>query len=103
MGILGAVLATGCAPVVASGLVMIIFNMLILRIQGNTGVAAVFNSEGNSIMQRMAVESLKLYFLSAPFVGYNIVSAMYFTASEKALPAQILSLMRGFFIAAALT
>ena len=210
MGILGAVLATGCAPVVgmliltvhlrkgnnqfhfkmgnvklrmagsilslgfpslvtevASGLVMIIFNMLILRIQGNTGVAAygiianlalvvssiyngvaqgmqplvsrcygkgermqmrkiqhyavitvgilsvfiylglcgfaepvaaMFNSEGNPILQRMAVEGLKLYFLSAPFVGYNIVSAMYFTASEKAVPAQILSLMRGFFL-----
>lgn len=210
MGILGAVLATGCAPVVgmliltvhlrngnnqfhfkmgnvklrmagsilslgfpslvtevASGLVMIIFNMLILRIQGNIGVAAygiianlalvvssiyngvaqgmqplvsrcygkgermqmqkiqhyavltvgvfsvciylglcglaepvaaVFNSEGNPILQRMAVEGLKLYFLSAPFVGYNIVSAMYFTASEKAIPAQILSLMRGFFL-----
>lgn len=210
MGILGAVLATGCAPVVgmliltvhlrkgnnqfhfkmgnvklkmagsilslgfpslvtevASGLVMIIFNMLILRIQGNIGVAAygiianlalvvssiyngvaqgmqplvsrcygkgermqmrkiqhyavltvgglsvciylglcglaepvaaVFNSEGNPILQRMAVEGLKLYFLSAPFVGYNIVSAMYFTASEKAIPAQILSLMRGFLL-----
>ncbi len=210
MGIFGAVLATGVAPVIslvvlsrhwltkqnqfhfvrinpslrlagniislgvpslitemASGIVMIVFNVIILHLQGNTGVAAygvvanlslvvisiytgiaqgtqpilsrvygygehdsqkqilkyalktmlviscgiylifllsanpivsVFNSGQNVQLQRIAVTGLKLYFTAIPFVGFNIIISAYFTSTEKALPAQIISLSRGFLI-----
>ncbi|MDE6687772.1 MAG: MATE family efflux transporter [Lachnospiraceae bacterium] len=210
MGIFGAVLATGLAPVisllvlsghwitgknqfhlkkampslkmagniislgipaliteVASGIVMIIFNAIILRLQGKIGVAAygvvanlslvvasvytgiaqgiqpimsrfygygdvksirqtlkyairlmllisggiylfflaaagvvvgLFNSEHNMQLQRIAETGLKLYFTAIPFAGFNIVIATYFTSMEKALPAQLISLLRGFII-----
>lgn len=210
MGIFGAVLATGFAPVislgvlsrhwitknnqfhfektkpslkpagniislgipaliteVASGIVMIVFNTLILKLQGNIGVAAysvianlslvvisvytgiaqgiqpilsrfygygdaknirqilkyavrlmlfisggmylfffmtanpvvgLFNSEQNMQMQQTAETGLKLYFTAIPFAGFNIVISTYFTSTEKALPAQIVSLSRGFAI-----
>lgn len=210
MGILGAVLATGLAPIisicilmkhcikkqnnfhfmklqlcpgltintvslgipsliteVASGIVMIIFNFIILRLQGNVGVAAygivanlslvvtaiytgiaqgtqpitsqaygygkredttkilkyaiitmllislciyfifllcsnsitgIFNSEHNANLQQTAVNGLKLYFTAIPFAGFNIILSTHFTSTEKALPAQIISLSRGFFI-----
>lgn len=210
MGIFGAVLATGLAPVIslivlsqhwfskenqfhlirinpsfsltgniislgvpsfitemASGIVMIVFNAIIVHLQGNIGVAAygvvanlslvvisiytglaqgtqpiltrvygygerdsqkqilkyalktmlviscsiylffllsassivsVFNSEQNVQLQRIAVTGLKLYFTAIPFVGFNIIISTYFTSTEKALPAQIISLSRGFFI-----
>lgn len=210
MGIFGAVLATGFAPIismlilsghwkkkqncfhlkkekpnsgmivsvlslgfpsliaeVASGIVIIVFNTIILRIQGNVGVAAygvianlslvviavytgiaqgmqplvsrayghhdtmsisrvfryarrtmlaasciiylsifffaapiagIFNSEHNIQMQNIAAEGLKLYFTAVVFVGFNIVISMFFTATEKALPAQLISLIRGFII-----
>lgn len=210
MGILGAVLATGFAPLismciiskhwtakqnhfhlnkiklsfklsasiislgfpsliseVASGIVMIAFNFIILNIQGNIGVAAygvianlslvvtsiytgiaqgmqpltsqaygynnrksikqilkyamttmfivscgiyliiflfanpitsVFNSEHNMQLHQIAVTGLKLYFIAIPFVGFNIVISMFFTSTEKALPAQIISLLRGLFL-----
>lgn len=210
MGIFGAVLATGFAPVislgvlskhwitkknqfhfkktnlslkltgniislgvpaliteVASGIVMIIFNAIILKLQGNIGVAAygvvanlslvvtsiytgisqgiqpilsrfygygdvksikcilkyairlmlvlsggiylfvlmavnpivgLFNSEGNMQLQQIAETGLKLYFAAIPFVGFNIVISTYFTSTEKALPAQIVSLSRGFIV-----
>lgn len=149
---------------VSSGIVMIVFNAIILKLEGNTGVAAygvvanislvvvavytgmaqgvqplasayygigddrqakvvlryamatmlsvsvmvyllifffaqpvtsVFNSENDTALQQIAVTGLKLYFLSAPFVGYNIILATFFTSVEKALPAHILSLLRG--------
>lgn len=208
MGIFGAVLATGFAPVislgvlskhwitknnrfhfektksslkligniislgipaliteVASGIVMIVFNALILKLQGNIGVAAYgvianlslvatsvytgiaqgiqpilssvygygdaksvkqtlkyavrlmlfisgviylcffmeanpvvgfFNSERNMQLQQIAETGLKLYFTAIVFVGFNIVISTYFTSTEKALPAQIVSLSRGF-------
>ena len=208
MGILGAVLATGSAPVfsilimlphwlkkkntfhfvktgilwknvsqitslgfpsllaqLSGGIVMIIFNMLILKLEGNVGVAAygvvanisivvtalytglaqgmqpllstyygknrphqirkimsygqaammmlsagmygvlfvfapqvtsVFNSEGNEVLQRIAEIGLKLYFTSNMFLGFNTVAATFFTSVEKALPAHVLSLLRGF-------
>lgn len=210
MGIFGAVLATGLAPVIslgvlsghwiskknrfhyekakpswrlsantislgipaliteaASGIVMIVFNVVILRLQGNIGVAAYgvvanlslvvtsvytgiaqgtqpilsrlygssdmknikqtlrysirlmllisggiyllffvavnpvvgfFNSERNMQLQQIAETGLKLYFTAIPFVGFNIVISTYFTSTEKALPAQIVSLSRGFIV-----
>lgn len=151
----------------ASGIVMIVFNTIILHLQGNTGVAAysvvanlslvvisiytgiaqgaqpilsraygygerenqkrilryalktmlviscgiyliflfsansivsVFNSEQNIQLQQIAETGLKLYFTAVPFVGFNIIISSYFTSIEKALPAQIISLSRGFLV-----
>lgn len=152
---------------VSTGVVMIIFNMIILELSGNTGVAAygvtanialvvvaiytgiaqgiqplvsnfygmgdgrqihavfryamitvlavslaiyvflfvfaqpitaVFNSENNKALQQISVTGLRLYFLSAAFTGYNIVLAIFFTSIEKAMPAHILSVLRGFVL-----
>lgn len=210
LGILGAVLATGCAPVIsicilslhrikkqnhfhlkktgfspsftaatlslglpsliteaAAGIVMIIFNSIILRLQGNIGVAAygvvanlalvvtsvhtgiaqgiqpmisrfygygklvdmkkildyaiisvllisgfiylvfllaagpitfAFNSEQNLQLQEISEKGLKLYFTAIPFAGFNIVLSTFFASTEKALPAQTISLSRGIFV-----
>lgn len=210
MGILGAVLATGAAPVIslcillwrrmhkkdhfhmpkpkffpsltkdtlslgipsliaemASGIVMIAFNFIILGLLGNTGVAAygiianlslvtvsvftgiaqgiqpvisrsygrgdsdsiqkilkygaaaalllsgciycvflfladpivsLFNMEQDMPLQQIAVTGMRLYFTAIPFAGFNIVLSAYFAATEKALPAQSVSLARGFFV-----
>lgn len=152
---------------VASGIVMIIFNAIILRLMGNIGVAAygvianlslvvtsiytgiaqgtqpimsrsygygdkkslikilkyairtmlvlsciiyvifflaadpianVFNSERDQQLQQIAVTGLRLYFIAIPFAGFNIILSAYFTSMEKAIPAQIVSLSRGFII-----
>lgn len=210
MGILGAVLATGIAPVisililsghllsakrgfhavwerpqtsiakscislgfpslvteVSSGIVMIIFNMIILNLEGNVGIAAygvianlslvvvaifngiaqgiqpvvssaygkrehetirqflrygvstvivlsvmiygvmvlfagpitgIFNSEENVRLQELAENGMRLYFTVAPFVGFNILISAYFTSVEKAIPAQMISIARGFVL-----
>ena len=210
MGMFGAALATGCAPVIglcilslhklrgknnfklvkckldfikifgilklglpslitemASGVVIIVFNILILGISGNIGVAAygiianismvvtaiytgiaqaiqpllsncyglkdvsgmkkilkyalvlmfvlslviylvlyfyasdiafMFNKENDNTLQMMAVEGLKVYFTATPFLGFNIIISIVFISMEKAVPAQIISLCRGFFV-----
>lgn len=151
----------------SSGIVMIIFNMLILHLEGNTGVAAygvianislvvtavytglaegvqplfssfygvgqrenirqalryamvtmlvisvvvyllifllaqpiagVFNSENDGALQEIAAHGLRLYFISNAFVGFNIIIATFFSSIEKAVPAHILSLLRGFVL-----
>lgn len=61
-------------------------------------IAAIFNNENDMRLQQIAVTGLKLYFISNPFVGYNIILATYFTSIEKALPAHILSVLRGLVI-----
>ena len=61
-------------------------------------VTAVFNSEGNEVLQKIAEVGLKLYFASNIFLGFNTVAATFFTSVEKALPAHILSLLRGFVL-----
>ena len=152
---------------VSSGLVMIVFNIIILDLKGNTGIAAygiianlslvvtavysglaqgmqplgshfygmgnkpqtrmvlryamvtmlvlsgmiygliglftqpiigIFNSENNRQLQEIAAMGLRLYFVSSPFIGYNTVLAMFFTSVERAMPAHVLSLLRGFIL-----
>lgn len=61
-------------------------------------IAAIFNSECNARLQTIAVTGLKLYFISTPFVGYNIILATFFTSIERAFPAHILSLLRGLIL-----
>ena len=57
-------------------------------------IASAFNSEHNAKLQEIAITGLKLYFTSLVFAGFNIILSMYFTSVEKALPAQIISLLR---------
>ncbi|MDO4324691.1 MAG: MATE family efflux transporter [bacterium] len=152
---------------VSSGIVMIVFNMILLNLEGNIGVAAygvianlslvitaiytgiaqgvqpllsrtygtndkknmrrllccamatmfvlscvvyglvflfadpitqIFNSEQNRRLQEIAVSGLKLYFTGIVFVGCNIILSVFFTSTEKAFPAHIVSLMRGLIL-----
>lgn len=61
-------------------------------------IVSIFNSEQNIQLQKIAETGLKLYFTAIPFVGFNIIISSYFTSTEKALPAQIISLSRGFLV-----
>ena len=61
-------------------------------------IAFIFNKENDNTLQTMAVEGLKVYFTATPFLGFNIIISIVFISMEKAVPAQIISLCRGFFI-----
>lgn len=61
-------------------------------------IAAVFNSEQNQLLQQIATNGLKLYFTACPFAGFNIILCVYFTSTEHALPAHIISILRGFVL-----
>lgn len=62
---------------------------------GATPIAGAFNNDGNGTLQRIAEEGLKLYFTAIPFVGCNIIIAMYFSSTDKALSAQVIQILRG--------
>lgn len=61
-------------------------------------VAGVFNSEQNGELQRIATDGLRLYFTAAAFLGMNIVSSVFFMATERPVPAHIISLLRGIAV-----
>lgn len=61
-------------------------------------IAAIFNSERNELLQTIAVEGLKLYFIACPFAGFNIIISIYFTSTEYPVPANIISILRGFLV-----
>ena len=65
---------------------------------GAEGITAVFNSENNPDLPGFAVPGLKIYFTAAIFAGINIILQIYFTSTEKALPGQIISLLRGLIV-----
>lgn len=65
---------------------------------GADPIAAVFNSEQNATLQSIAVTGLKIYFTACVFAGFNIILSVYFTSTENALPAHIISILRGFVV-----
>ena len=67
---------------------LVIYGLLFVFAQP---VTSVFNSEHNQELQNIAVTGLKIYFLSNVF-------ATYFISVEKAVPAQVLSILRGFLL-----
>lgn len=65
---------------------------------GASQIAHVFNSEQNMLLQAIAVTGLEIYFIGCVFAGFNIVLSVYFTSTECAFPAHVISLLRGFII-----
>ena len=65
---------------------------------GASQIANIFNSEQNALLQSIAVTGLKYYFTACLFAGFNIILSVYFTSTEYALPAHIISILRGFVI-----
>jgi Na+-driven multidrug efflux pump len=61
-------------------------------------ITSMFNSEQSMKLQELAVVGLRLYFTSMIVAGYNIVITVFFTSTERALPAQVLTLLRGFIL-----
>ena len=61
-------------------------------------ITHIFNSEQNTTLQEIAVLGLRLYFISIPFAGFNILLATFFTSTMKALPAQVISLHLGLLL-----
>ncbi len=61
-------------------------------------IVSIFNNSGNQELRLIAEPGIKLYFTSTVFVGINLTIATYFTSIENALPAHILTILRGFAI-----
>lgn len=61
-------------------------------------ILAIFNSANNIEMSKIAIQGIRIYFVATVCTGFNIVFAMLFTATEKALPAHITSLLRGIVL-----
>ena len=59
-------------------------------------IAAIFNSEHIDSLQRMAEDGIKIYFTGLFFSGFNIIISAFFAASEKIIPAQTITILRGF-------
>ena len=59
------------------------------------GVAMLFNRDCDPVLQQIAIKGIRMYFTAIPFAGFNILLSSYFASMEKALPAQILSWLRG--------
>ena len=65
---------------------------------GADPIAAVFNSEQNATLQSIAGTGLRIYVTACVFAGFNIILSVYFTSTENALPAHIISILRGFVV-----
>lgn len=61
-------------------------------------ITSLFNSEQDRLLQSIATEGLRLYFTACPFAGFNVIMSIYFSSVERPVPAQIISILRGFVI-----
>lgn len=79
---------------------MLIFSAVIYAsvFFGASSITTIFNSEQNAMLQSIATDGLRLYFIACPFAGFNIIISIYFTSIEQPRPAHIISILRGFCI-----
>lgn len=61
-------------------------------------IIGIFNSQNNSEITRIAKLGFKIYFIGFFFAGINIIIAMYFSATEHAKDAFIISIARGCIV-----
>lgn len=66
-----------------------------MTISFSDNIIAVFNSENNQSLIPLAKTGFNIYFLGFFFAGFNIISAAFLSAKEKAVTAFIISLIRG--------
>lgn len=59
---------------------------------------SLFNNENDPAIAQLAGEGMKIYFLGFFFVGINIVTAMFLSATEKARAAFVISILRGLAV-----
>lgn len=57
---------------------------------------ALFNSENSDLLAHYANSGMRLYFIGFLFSGFNIASARYLSATERAASSFIASFLRGF-------
>ena len=74
---------------VVSGILVAVANIF------PSGIVDIFNSEGDALMAKEAIRGVRLYFIGFIFAGINIVGAGYLSATENALWAFIISILRG--------
>lgn len=79
---------------------MLVFSAILYTVifMGTSQITSIFNSEQNDILQNIAFQGLRLYFIACPFAGFNIIISIYFTSTEQPRPAHLISLLRGFLI-----
>ncbi len=93
--------AAGAGRVLRYGVVTVLAMSIMIYAMvffGTDALVSVFNSEKNPAMATMAGLGLRLYFAGISFMGINIVLSMYFAASERVVPAQAVSLLRGIVL-----
>lgn len=61
-------------------------------------IAQAFNSQKIEALTSYAVSGLRLYFIGFIFAGFNIFLSLAFSSVGRAMPAFIISLMRGFAV-----
>lgn len=63
-----------------------------------TPIANVFNSEHIKQLTDYAVKGLRIYSIGFVFAGLNIFLSLAFSSMSKAVPAFVVSIMRGFVV-----
>ncbi|MDD3279009.1 MAG: MATE family efflux transporter [Lachnospiraceae bacterium] len=65
---------------------------------GAESIVAIFNHDHNDVFAEYARTGIQLYFIGILFAGQNIVGSNYFSATEKAREAFLISILRGFVL-----
>ncbi|MDF2541590.1 MAG: multi antimicrobial extrusion protein MatE [Herbinix sp.] len=78
--------------------IMIAVITYILTYLNSDLMIALFNSDKNAEIGQLAKNGLRIYFMGFLFAGFNIIIAMYLSATEQATNAFIISILRGCII-----
>lgn len=64
----------------------------------SSGLISIFNADNVEEFKTIASQGVLIYFAALPFMGINIVLAMYFTSTNNPRQAFIISILRGLVL-----
>ena len=77
---------------------LIAVSVYVLVFVFSDNIISIFNNENNEQLIPIAKTGFEIYFAGFFFAGFNIVSAAYLSAGERAANAFLISIMRGLVI-----
>jgi len=61
---------------------------------GADTIVSIFNNEGNATLQSLATTGVRVYFVGLVFAGMNIVTAMFFSATDNPKTGFVVAILR---------
>ena len=81
---------------ILTGILFVVIYLLLIIMA--SPIVSAFNRDGNTELQTLATQGIRLYFSGCGLAGMNIIISGYLASCEKPVQSNIISMLRGIIL-----